>query len=235
MAETANLTNLPSCHYRLRSIVEERLSNGDVVQTTVKHYRVDQVGSDTTKQLLAIEGEDLSPEELEKENREEASFRRQFTHEKEQKEGPTAPADPPWAAEELLSRFSFRTEARETLNGRVALRISYQADPAANRGKSIRDRILREIHGQLWLDEEERELTRLELDLRRSVKVGFFGMLGALEGFSLTLDRHRVASQLWIDQSQVVRLDARKLFKPIHYHATETATNLELSVTQPES
>jgi hypothetical protein len=127
--------------------------------------------------------------------------------------------------EELIKHYTFTVEAREDLNHRPTLRLSFA--PAADDlpVNQLQDRILNKLKGKVWIDEADAEVAGLDVNLVEKVNV-LGGILGNLEHLELSLTRVRMASGVWFNSHSVMQLAGRKLFDSLGWKSEETARDI---------
>lgn len=103
----------------------------------------------------------------------------------------------------------------ETLDGRKAMVWAFKPKPGY-KAKSLGGRVYEGVVGKLWLDQEERQLMRLEAEVVRDVTVG--GFLAKVEkGTRFSLSQARVEQGCWLPVNQSIRYGARILMvKGVH-------------------
>lgn len=117
--------------------------------------------------------------------------------------------------EPLLERYHFTVEARETLNGRAALRLRFEPKDPPVPVRQFQDRLLNQTMGTVWVDEKEHELAKAILWLRTPVS---FGILGAVEMFQFGFQRWRAEDGNWLTQWTDTHVKARKFIRHIQTH-----------------
>ena len=140
----------------------------------------------TYVRLLAIDGEPLEPDEVEKQDRKrreqlvkraerlaregvsEWEKRRQEDMEMRRSEG--------GQLEEILTIFDFRMVRREMVDGYATIIVSFtprrDAKPRTRQGK-----IFKKARGHLWISEEEYKVVRVEAETIEDATIGF-GLIG---------------------------------------------------------
>jgi hypothetical protein len=210
--------------YDKRSLVEELNESGKVVKSTEKLYKVMLINGLSFPRLVKIQGRDLTPAELEKQNKREEEFRKKVSQVDVKKK---AEKKESWATDELVSKFTYTTVRRETLNGRATLAVAFTPKAKPGTGKSIEDRVLSCISGTVWVDEEDAEFTRLESKLRASISMGWFGMFGSLSRLDIVLVRARMPDGVWVNTRNSFIVNARKLLETIRSRTTEECSGFK--------
>lgn len=181
-------------------------SDGNVRKVTTSLYEVypsPQPGR-TYRKLVERDGKRLTPEELAKEDEkqeakearktsklygEDASKRASAESERKLKETRTI--------EEIFRIFDFQIAGREEIDGRSAIVLSFE--PRADAETSTRGaRIMKKFAGRAWVDEEDRQLVRVEAQLTDDLSFGF-GLLAKLrKGARALIQRRKVNGEIWL-------------------------------------
>ena len=153
---------------------------------------VEKNGTALTAEELAREDEKQEAKEAKKTAKlygEDASRRASAESERRLKETRTI--------DEIFHVFEFRIVGRETLDGRSAIVLIFGprpgVEPATKGGK-----ILQKFTGRAWVDEEERQLVRVEAELTDDLSFGF-GLLARLKkGARAEIQRRKVNDEIWL-------------------------------------
>jgi hypothetical protein len=202
--------------FEKHATIEELDSSGKPTKTRQETYQVIPIEGARFSRLIKTQGRNLTPEEIEEQNRKESEFRKKTGH-----KSASSNPDEDWLDVRLVERFDFRVEGREKSQGRSLLILSFH--PQKNRGaeKSVEDKVLNRLAGTLWVDEEEAEVASLSVGLTEDLSLGWFGMIGSLNQFNLQISRKRLEDGTWLPQSQTVVMGGRKLFSTLRYRTRE--------------
>ncbi len=161
----------------------------------------------TYVRLLAVDGEPLEPDEVEKQDRErrkqlvkraerlaregisEWEKRRQEDVEVRRSEGDLL--------EDLLTIFDFQMVRREIVDGYTTIIVSFtprrDAKPRTREGK-----IFRKARGHLWISEDEYRVVRVEAETIEDVTMGF-GLIGRFhKGSTFSFRFRKVNDEIWL-------------------------------------
>jgi len=208
--------------YEKRSVDEELDASGRVTKTTEEDYEVFPILGVPYSRLVKIQGRELTEKETRDQNREEEEFRKR-TAEQQSKQSSTTNTD--WLDQSVVDRFAFQVEGRGRLQDRQVLVLSFHPKPNRGPEKTITDKVLNRLAGTLWVDEAESEIAQVKLGLTADLSLGWFGMVGSLKRFDLTLERARLTDGVWVDRKQTLLLFGRKLFSPMRFRTTEESSN----------
>ena len=157
--------------------------------------------------LLAVDGEPLEPDEVEKRDRKrreqlvkrakrlagegvsEWEKRRQEDIEQRRSEG--------GLIEEVLNIFDFRMVRREFMDGYTTIIVSFtprrDAKPRTRQGK-----LFKKARGHLWISEEEYRVVRVEAETIEDATIGF-GLIGRLhKGSTFSFRFRKVNDEIWL-------------------------------------
>ena len=201
--------------YKRTNVIEELDSDGKTKKRSEKTYEVALVHGLPRAKLIAIDGRGLPESEQRWRNSEEQKLQRTFT--------PDKSADPqkskPWLTDDLLDRFKFVVAARTNDHGRAVYIMTFQPRAGAPT-KSMVDRIVNNLAGQLWIDAEEAEIARIDIGMSQPVKF-WGGLLGQLDRFNWTLHRARSTSGVWFNQLSTGLFQIRKLLATSRFRVSE--------------
>lgn len=207
--------------YDKRTTIETIDSQGKVTKTKVKLFEVTLRGGVPDARLVGIEGRQLSSRQLREEDEKMRRRRRIFLGQDETsgsaKRGTFVPED-------LTQRFAVSYIGVETIGGRATHVVSFAPRSPAPRAATLADKVANEMRGRLWIDVAEHEIARIDVDLRKKVKL-WGGILGALDDFSYSLKRRRSGGGVWHNSEADIFLNARGLLKRLRFHVVEKSGN----------
>jgi hypothetical protein len=241
-----DMRKLYTCHV---SETEDKLgSNGQVKSTTVKDYDVFYVGDDEVRHLLAKDGKPLDAAEQKKED---ARFNKEFDEKKKKQaelaSNPKKQAKQDAEDEAELSDFlraeRFTNPRRELFHGKEVIAFDFSGNPEYKAKKMI-DRIIQKVSGVMWVDEEAREIVRLEAGFDDSAKIGL-GLVASLhKGTTFVFEQEKINDEVWLPSYMEVHVDARIFVVKLKEDAVDrysdykkfrVGTALGPSVPAPES
>jgi hypothetical protein len=158
----------------------------------------------TYRKLVERDGKPLTAEELGKEDQKQeakearkaarlyggdASKRASAESEKRLKETRTI--------DEIFRIYEFRVVGRETLEGRGAIAVTFEPRPGVET-ETRTGKILKKFAGRAWIDEEDRQLVRVEAELMDDLSFGF-GLLAKLKkGSRAQIQRRKINDEIWL-------------------------------------
>ena len=208
----------PQYTYKKRSLAERLDVAGLVLTSEEKIYLVTLIADVPFNRLVKIKGRELSGDELRREEAREERFRQKFLSADAKK---SAARKEGWVTPELLARFQFEVKERVILSNRPTLVLTFRPKEGNLPSATFQDKLLSGLTGRLWIDEGDAGTARLAVSLGEPVSLGWFGLLGSLNQFDLSLERQRMPDGVWVNVKQVVLLQCRKLTTAMRFRLTE--------------
>jgi len=209
-----DLRKLYTCH--LSEEEDKTDSDGNVKSRTVKDYDVFYIGEEEVLHLLAKDGKPLEGGEKEKED---DRFNKKYD-ELEKKQAELA-ADPKKQAkkeeqdEAQLSDFlraeTFTNPRRVMFRGQEVIAFDFAGNPDYKPKKEI-DRIIQKLVGVMWVDEQAREIARLEAHFAESAKVGAGLLASVHKGSNFVFEQEKINNEVWLPSYAEVHFSARIVF-----------------------
>jgi hypothetical protein len=203
-----------TCH--LSEEEEKTDSNGQVSSHSVKEYDVFYIGEDEIRHLLAKDGKPLEGDEKKKEDE---RFSKDFDEKKKkQAELQNDPKKQAKQDEEEQAQISdflraerFTNPRRELFRGQEVIVFDFGPNPDY-KPKKLVESIVQKLSGVLWVDEQARDVARLEARFNDNVKIGG-GLLASLsKGSNLVLEQTMVNNEVWLPSYSEVHAAARVVF-----------------------
>jgi hypothetical protein len=201
------------CH--LTAEEEKVDSKGRVTSKTIKEFEVFNIAGEEVRRLIAKDGKPLTADDKKKED---DRFNKEF--EKLQKRAAELAADPKkqekqTAKEEaeisdFLRTVSFSNARRERFRGHDVIAVDFGPNPDYKPKKTI-ESIIKKLAGVVWIDEEAKDVARLEAHFSDSVKIGG-GLLASLDkGSSFVFEQAKVNDEVWLPTYAEVHAAGRLL------------------------
>ena len=177
-------------------------SDGGVKSRTVQEYDIFYIGDEEVRHLLATDGKPLDGG---KKKKEDDRFSKQFDElKKKQAELASDARKQAKQAEEEDAQISdflraerFTNPRRENFRGQEVIAFDFSANPDYKPKKMI-ERVIQALSGVIWVDEQAREIVRLEAHFAASVKVGA-GLLGSLQkGSNFIFEQEKINGEVWL-------------------------------------
>lgn len=187
--------------------------DGHIVKTESRTFDVLVIDGEPYEKLIAKNGRPLSEAEARKEaeklDRELSRRRSQdpgqrarrlSEREKRRREGREF-------ALEIPEAFTFRLAGQDTLEGRPVWIIDAEPKPGY-KGKAKHANLLSKFRGRLWIDQQDYQWVRAEVETIAPVRFGW--ILAKLDpGARMTFEQRRVHGEVWLPSHAWMRLGAR--------------------------
>jgi hypothetical protein len=184
-----------------------RDSGGRVTRTEVKVYEVYPAPDrELTYRRLMLEN-GSRPSDLAEKDREQAQKVRKWIAAR-QREGESArqararkdaeaQRHEREVVEDILALYSVTMIGREATNARPAILFTLDPRPGY-KARTDEAAIIRKFKGRAWIDEQDYELARLEMEAVDTVSIGL-GIVARLNtGFRARIDRQKIDNEVWL-------------------------------------
>jgi hypothetical protein len=184
---------------------------GEASDQSNRLYELVRVAGRPYFRLVAVDGKPPDRDQLIREQKREAGFRRETA------EGRTPEADSPEDDddenirfdEDLVSRYDARLVGRELVAGREAWLFEYRPKPEPPPERRRVDALLNRSRGRIWFDVETHEVARLEFELAERVRFYWFlGSVTELSGYYV----RRPVDGVWLPREGEMTIESRRLF-----------------------
>lgn len=166
------------------------------------------------RKQLSKDGKPLSPDDLRKEDGRIDKEVREATERRAKNESKGRQTDPEGNEEVTVSRIlelgTFSNPRRVLLNGRSTVVVDYTGDPHARTRNRAED-VIRDLTGTIWVDEQDREIARLEGQFVRSFKIAGGLLANIAQGTRFTAQIAKINNDVWLPSEITASGDARFL------------------------
>jgi hypothetical protein len=208
--------------YRKVSTTEVLDGHGEVKDRKEKIFVI-QAGKASLQQMK-FNGELASAEALKKEERWTSDARQEVTESKNSR-------DENWEkflTEDLTARYVFKLAGIEPVNGRAAYVITFMPRSDDLPVRKMADRVLNRLAGKIWIDKEESEIARAHVSLQSPATLGgLLKVVGALKRFDYTVERLRIAENVWFNRTSRGNFESRKFWDSTHTRTSTEATGFQ--------
>jgi hypothetical protein len=182
----------------------------------VKEYDVFNCGGDEVRHLVKNDSKPLTPEEQKKED---DRFNKEFSEmQKKRAELANDPKkqekedeDQQTQISDFLRAESFTNPRRERFRGQDVIVFDFGPNPDY-KPRKLAESIVQKLVGVVWIDEEARDVARLEARFNDTVKIGG-GLLASLDkGTNLVLEQTKINGEVWLPSYAEVNAAARVVF-----------------------
>jgi hypothetical protein len=208
--------------YTCHLVAEEEKfdSKGGVTSRTVKEYDVFNCGGDEIRHLVKDESKPLTAEQQHKEddrfNKEFSEFQKKQAElandpKKQEKEDERQQAQ----ISDFLRAESFTNPRRERFRGQDVIVFDFGPNPDYKPRKLV-ESIVQKLVGVVWIDEQARDVARLEARFSETAKIGG-GLLASLDkGTNLVIEQTKINGEVWLPSYAEVHATARVVFVKVH-------------------
>ena len=222
-----DLRQLYTCH--LSEEEDKTDSDGNVKSRTMKDYDVFYIGEEQALHLLAKDGKPLTGDEKKSEG---DKFNKQY--DKLKKKQAELAGDPKKQAkqqeedEAQLSDFLraelFTDPRRETFRGHEVIAFDVNGNPDYKPKKRI-DSIIQKLSGTMWVDEQAREIVRLEARFAESVKIGGGLVASLAKGSNFIFEQVKINDEVWLPSYAEVHFSGRVVFVKLKQNFVDRFTD----------
>jgi hypothetical protein len=193
---------------------EHRLDGkGQVKSTEIKTYEVLEIYGEQVQRLIEKDDKPLERKDSDKEEEkiqkvidkrkdesEDARRKREKKEEKDREDGRKFVL-------EVADAYNFHLVGTESLGGRDAWVID--AEPRQGYEPHLKEaRFLPKFHGRVWVDKDEAQLAKLDVECIDTVSVGWF-LARIHKGSRIVYEQTRVNDEVWLPKHLSVKVDVR--------------------------
>ena len=213
--------------YVVRKVQNKFDGKGGIKSSESKTYEVMELYGEQVERLIAKDDKPLSAQDAVQEEEkirkltdkrknesENDRSKRQAEEEKQRKKNREF-------VHEVADAYDFRLLGSEMLNGRDTWVIAGEPRPGFQ-AHLKEAQILPKYHGRLWIDKQDLQLAKLDVEALDTVSFGWL-LARIHKGTRLVIERTRVNGEVWLPQHMTFKLDARiALFKGYNQENEET-------------
>jgi hypothetical protein len=206
---------------------------GNVGQKSEKEYEVFYLGNWQIQKLVAEGGKPLPPDKAKKEEeriqktirdyqkaktKEERERLKEEQRKAEGKANKKDEDDDDLTLSDILRICQFSNPRKERFRGQEVVVFEFDPRPGyktRNRAESL----IQKMTGVVWIDDNGKQIVRLEARLLENYKVGA-GILGSLnKGSAFVFEQEKVRNEVWLPSYAEVNATARILFKGFKFNS----------------
>jgi len=144
--------------------------------------------------------------------------------------------------DELFRMDEINVVGRETVDGRNTVLVTFRPR-RGYRPQTEGGRVLQKLAGRAWIDEDERQLARVDAELLESLPVGPGGIFRLQKGARAFFERHKVNGEIWLPAVArfvgaakilffvVGRIEARSEYSDYRKFTVSTSTSISTEKT----
>jgi cellobiose-specific phosphotransferase system component IIA len=180
-------------------------SHGSTKKVETEEHEVFFVNGQQIEKLVRKDGKELTPDQASKEqdrvNKEVLKI---------SKPGYSNPNKDEITVARLLQIISFSRPRRVALNGRDTIAFDFSGDEHA-KTKGRGEDALKKVSGTIWVDEADREVSRMSATLDENYHVGFGLLASVAKGSNVVFDQALIHNEAWLPTTIALHLQARAL------------------------
>ena len=178
--------------------------HGGLKKNETTEYDVFWLNGVQVHKLIRKNGKNLTPDEQKKEDeridKEVAKAKDRRTRAEEKGEE----TDSHGHEEVTVSRFlvlgSFTNPRQVQINGRDTIAVDYTGDPKAKTRNRFED-VIRNLAGTIWVDEQDRSITRIEGRFVNAFKIGGGLVVNIKKDTTFAFEQRKINSEVWLPAS----------------------------------
>ena len=213
--------------YTKIAVTEELDSAGKVKERKEKVFQVSFENGRTCSKLIAVNGRAPAEADVRKQSENESNGNELMGESKSKRGGHREN----FLTAEMVARFDFKMAAEAVINGRKAYEITFQPKSPEPPVRHLMDRLLSRVSGALWIDAEEFELARADVQLRSEVNL-LGGVIGTLKKLAYTMTRTRLTDGVWLKTSSSGDFEGRKLVDAMRIKTKSRSTDFQLAAVK---
>jgi len=211
------------------AVREELTTDGGIKTRDVRRSKMYPVEGVLHGRVIERNGQPLSPEEREAENRREEDLRRRIASgDQEQKDKNRVEFD-----RELIGRYRVSLAEKKIVDGRSTYVINFEPNSDRLPIRRRMDYALNKSRGKIFVDTETFEVARIEFRLIEPVGL-WWGLLGKLRQVEGSVERRPSAEGYWAPTEFNIYMNMRVLFSNKHYRRQSQWSGHRLLSEPPE-
>lgn len=190
--------------YHVHLQQEELNKDGSVKKAEITDSESLTINGIRVNRVVARNGKPLTPEEQAKESerldREVAKARERQAKATSKGEETDDRGDTILSAARILELGTFSNERRVELNGRPTIELDYAGDPNAKTHSSV-ENVVKDLVGQVWVDETDRILVRAQGHFLNDFKIGGGLVADVRKGSSFDFQTRHIDEGVWLPET----------------------------------
>jgi hypothetical protein len=211
-------------NYLYHEAATQRENNG---KAETHEYDVFWLNGVQVHKLTRKNGRDLTPDEQKKESERVDKEVEKAKDRKNKAEAKGRETDSRGHEEITVSRFlllgSFTNPRRIQFGGRDTIVVDYIGDPKAKTQNRTED-VIRNLAGTLWVDEQDRTITRLEGHFVNSYKIGAGLVMNIKKDTNFSMQQKKINGEVWLPE-QIDGQGAARVMLFVSFNGSIHVTN----------
>ncbi len=188
---------------------------GKTREKEARRYEVFYLGSEEVDRLVAKQGKPLTDEEKKKEDeRIDKIYKKYEEKKKKEANGAETPKkdeeDGDVEIKDFLRASEFVNARRERFDGQEMIVFDFQPRPDF-KPHNLNERLVQTLSGVIWIDENAKEVVRLEARTNDNFKIGGGLAVSLQKGMYLAFEQEYVHDEVWLPSYAEIHLSARAL------------------------
>jgi len=207
----------------LRNVVTEDLNSaGETTKRKTKTYRA---FSDNRNQvLLKVDDRKPTPKEVEADRKENRKRQRRLLDSGKKGKGDSEIRGRKF--DQYRDKFIPRLIGTEVIADRPAYIIQLVPDSSHKLKNATVDRMMNQMLAQLWIDQEEFQVTKAEIELTHPISY-LVGIAASLRALKFTIHQKRLTPEIWVDQNVSAFIDVRILLGTFHFQMNSKSSDFK--------
>ena len=207
----------------LRNVITEDLNSvGETTKRKTKTYRTFSDNRDQV--LLKVDGRKPTPKEVEADQRENRKRQRRLLDSDKKGKGDSEIRRRKF--DQYRDKFIPRLIGTEKIGVRPTYIIQLVPNPSHKLKSSVVDRMMNQMLAQLWIDQEEFQVTKAEIELTHPISY-LVGIAASLRTLKFTIHQKRLTPEIWVDQNVSAFIDVRILLGTFHFRMSSKSSDFK--------
>ena len=207
----------------LRNVITEDLNSaGETTKRKTKTYRAFSDNRDQV--LLKVDGRKPTPKEAEADRKENRKRQRRLLDSGKKGKGDSEIRGRKFDL--YRDKFIPWLISTEVIGGRPTYIIQLVPDPSHKLKSSVVDRMMNQMLAQLWIDQEEFQVTKSEIELTHPISY-LVGIAASLRAIKFTIHQKRLTPEIWVDQNVSAFIDVRILLGTFRFRMSSESSDFK--------
>ena len=207
----------------LRNVITEDLNSvGETTKRKTKTYRTFSDNRDQV--LLKVDGRKPTPKEVEADQRENRKRQRRLLDSGKKGKGDSEIRRRKF--DQYRDKFIPRLIGTKKIGVRPTYIIQLVPNPSHKLKSSVVDRMMNQMLAQLWIDQEEFQVTKAEIELTHPISY-LVGIAASLRTLKFTIHQKRLTPEIWVDQNVSAFIDVRILLGTFRFRMSSESSDFK--------
>jgi len=207
----------------LRNVVTEDLNSvGETTNRKTKTYRAFSDNRDQV--LLEVDGRKPTPKEVEVDRKANRKRQRQLLDSGKKGKGDSEIRRRKF--DQYRDKFTPRLIGTEKIGVRPNYIVQLVPNPSHKLKSSVVDRMMNQMLAKLWIDQEEFQVTKAEIELTHPISY-LVGIAASLRTLKFTINQKRLTPEIWVDQNVSAFIDVRILLGTFHFRMNSKSSDFK--------